>query len=130
MKRELRLLRDAPPGRRFARRHKRMLARDYPGWVRIARVLGSGLVAAAGFVFLALPGPGLLVIVLGLAMAAGEFAAVARVLDAAEVRLRRQVGRAAKWWRTAGWPARGAVLLVGLAIVGALGWIAWRIVRN
>jgi hypothetical protein len=91
LKRELRLLQDAPAGSRFRRRHKRMLARKPPTWLRLARILGSALVAAAGVLLFALPGPGILVVILGLAMLGGEFAWVARMLDWGELQLR-------EWW--------------------------------
>jgi hypothetical protein len=127
LKRELRLLNDAPPGTRFTRRHKRMLARKQPTWVRVVRVLGSGLVAIAGVAFLALPGPGLLVVVLGLAMLGGEFAFVARWLDYLELLLRRWWDAARRAWSRAGWPSRTALILIALAVLGAIGLIAWRV---
>lgn len=104
-----------------------MLARKQPNWVRVARVLGSGLVAIAGFAFLALPGPGLLVIVLGLAMLGGEFAFVARWLDYVEVVLRRWLSTARRSWSRAGWLPRAGLILIALAILCAAGLVAWRV---
>jgi hypothetical protein len=105
-----------------------MLARDRPLWLRVARILGSGLVAVAGVTLLALPGPGLLVVILGLAMLGGEFALVARVLDALELRLRRWWKAAWRAWSGAGWPLRATLIAVALAIAGAIGVALWRLV--
>jgi hypothetical protein len=70
-----------------------MLQRKDPPWKRRARLAGGALVVIAGLVMLAFPGPGVLVIVLGLAMLGGEFAWVATAMDSIEVRLRRLWGR-------------------------------------
>jgi len=48
--------------------------------------------AAAGIVFLVVPGPGIPILAAGLALIAQESAVVARLLDRTEIRLRR-------WWK-------------------------------
>jgi hypothetical protein len=126
-RREIRLLGDAPAGTRFTRRHKRMLARKRSIWVRIGRVLASGLVGAAGVAMLALPGPGLLVIVLALAMLGGEFAWVARLMDRAELWLRERWLDARRFWSRAGWVLRVTLIVIAVAVVIATGLGAWHL---
>ena len=57
--------------------------------IRIAKVVGGFLLLIAGIVMIALPGPGWLTIVAGLAILAGEFIWARRLLD----RLKDQAGR-------------------------------------
>ena len=127
LKRELRLLKDAPAGRRFQRRYKRMLSRNQTVWGRLGRILASGLVALAGFAMLALPGPGILVIVLGLAMLAGEFSWMARWMDRCEVKLRDVWNAAERAWSRAGWAPRATVILGACVLVGTLGVGAYQL---
>jgi hypothetical protein len=70
-----------------------MLRRKDPPWKRRARLAGGALVVIAGAAMLVFPGPGVLVIALGLAMLGGEFAWVAKAMDTTELRLRRLWGR-------------------------------------
>jgi hypothetical protein len=80
-----------PAGRRFRRRYRR--SRDSNGnrsTVRRAVALASGMILTAlGSVMLFLPGPGLLVLVVGLGFFAEESRAFAGVLDGTELRIRR-----------------------------------------
>lgn len=82
---------NSPPGRRFmafyeARQDER--TRDAP-WKRPLYVATGIVLSLGGVVLLGMPGPGLLVVALGLALIAGEFACMARLLDKAELLLRR-----------------------------------------
>lgn len=80
------------PGRRFQERYRR---KSRTGRGRMARwstiVAGIGL-TAIGIFFLAVPGPGIPILAVGLALIAQESAVTARLLDRTEIRLRR-------WWR-------------------------------
>ncbi|MEN3941949.1 PGPGW domain-containing protein [Prosthecobacter sp. SYSU 5D2] len=92
---------DSEPGRRFEEFYeKRQEERKGSGiWQRIL-YLGIGLaLVAAGVAFLALPGPGLLVMALGLALMAGEFRTMARGLDQVEVGLRAAGQKLREWWQ-------------------------------
>jgi hypothetical protein len=55
------------------------------------KILAGSALIAAGLFMLVAPGPGLLVLVLGGALIAEESAPMARLLDAAEVRIRRAI---------------------------------------
>lgn len=61
-------------------------------WKRAAFVAGGIALTLVGLIFMAVPGPGIPVLAIGLALVAQESAALARLLDRAELRLRR-------WWK-------------------------------
>ena len=63
-----------------------------------------------------LPGPGTLTFFLGLGMIAGEFGPVARLLDRAEVRVRKLGQWVKGTWRSS---AAGKVLVVSVATICA-----------
>jgi hypothetical protein len=79
--------RDAP-GERFARRHQRLnQQRRGPAGRLLRSALGVVLVFV-GLIFLPLPGPGFVPLLIAGALLAGESRRVARTLDRAEVRVR------------------------------------------
>jgi hypothetical protein len=83
------------PGDRFQQRYRRSRNPDVPrGTVRrvIALTIGTILVMA-GLVMLVIPGPGLLVMIVGLGFFAEESLWLARWLDAMELWLRRTWAR-------------------------------------
>jgi hypothetical protein len=80
------------PGRRFQERYRRMHADKASLWKRCACVCAGVLLSLVGVFFLAVPGPGIPILAVGLALIAQESAALARWLDRAELRLRR-------WWK-------------------------------
>jgi uncharacterized protein (TIGR02611 family) len=57
--------------------------------IRVAKVVGGFVLLVAGIAMIALPGPGWLTIVAGLAILAGEFIWARRLLD----RLKHHAGR-------------------------------------
>lgn len=61
-------------------------------------VLGVALVAA-GLAMLVLPGPGIVVVILGLAVLATEFVWAERMLDVAKTQATRAKDRATRSWR-------------------------------
>ena len=85
LKREYRKLKASPPGRRFQELHRRRVEKrkSRQPWLAIA-----GLpVLLFGIFLLFVPGPGVIFVVVGLALFAQESPFVARALDAAELRL-------------------------------------------
>jgi hypothetical protein len=80
------------PGRRFRERYRRKSATQRGRLARCAVILAGIVLTVVGIFFLAVPGPGIPILAVGLALIAGESAAMARFLDRAEIRLRR-------WWK-------------------------------
>lgn len=88
--RHWRAFRSDPPGRRFANHFSRMRRGSWVG--AIARVgLGLALVVA-GIVLLVVPGPGLLVMLFGVGLIAGESQRFAGLLDRAAGAATRTTG--------------------------------------
>jgi uncharacterized protein (TIGR02611 family) len=82
-----------PPGKRFRMRYERRKRERRSPFVRVAWTVAALLLVVAGIVALPLPGPGSVVIVIGLAVLAQESLALARLCDRAEVALRGLFGR-------------------------------------
>jgi Putative transmembrane protein (PGPGW) len=80
------------PGRRFQERYRRMHAENASAWKRCALFIAGIILTLAGVFFLAVPGPGIPILAIGLALIAQESVTLARWLDRTEVRLRR-------WWK-------------------------------
>jgi hypothetical protein len=79
----------APPGRRFQERYRRMQEAKGGAWKRCALVCAGVVLVLVGLFFMAVPGPGIPIFAVGLALIAQESQAMARLLDRAELRLRR-----------------------------------------
>ena len=82
----------ATPGRRFQERYRRKSRTERGRVARWAAIFAGIGLTVVGLFFLAVPGPGIPILALGLALIAQESAAMARLLDRAEVRLRG-------WWK-------------------------------
>jgi hypothetical protein len=82
----------SPPGRRFQDRYRRKRESPRGGLARCGAVCAGIVLTLAGIFFLAVPGPGIPILAVGLALIAQESRLAARFLDRAEVRLRR-------WWK-------------------------------
>ena len=92
---------EAKPGNRFEARYDRR--RGAGSLARKIFVMGGGiLVMLIGIVFLAIPGPGIPVLIIGAGLIAEESRATARVLDAMEVRIVGAGKRAQAAWRRRG----------------------------
>ena len=78
------------PGRRFQERYRKKKG-DSP-WKRCLWICAGVVLTLVGVFFLVVPGPGIPILLIGLALLAQTSAAVARGLDRAEVKLRR-------WWK-------------------------------
>ncbi len=126
VKREWRAFKDDEPGARFQHQHDRMQKKARG--VRIAQAAAGSLLTLAGVVLLFVPGPGLLVMVFGLALLAGLSSSLAKLLDRAEPPLRHQAQLMRRGWNHLAGSAK--VGLVGLALVGlgAIGLGAYRLI--
>jgi uncharacterized protein (TIGR02611 family) len=105
------------PGHRFRDSYRRRQESEGGGFsVRriINLVLGSVLVVGSAFLGW-LPGPGILTFFLGLALVAGEFSPVARLLDWSEVWLRKLARPAKRIWDRSS-PAGKAAIVAVIAV--------------
>ena len=107
------------PGHRFQDRYHYRQEQQVHLTKRVLLIfLGAGL--ALGSLFLApLPGPGLATVILGLAILAGEVLPAARLLDWAEVSLRRFARLVRELWR-ASVVGKISIVLVSAICVAAL----------
>jgi hypothetical protein len=84
--------------------------------------MAAGLaLIAAGAVMLAVPGPGLLAMVVGAGLFSRESATAARVLDRLELWLRAAFARVGERWNRASLAVRILLILCGLLVAGSAG---------
>jgi uncharacterized protein (TIGR02611 family) len=77
------------------------------------------LVLALGLVLLPLPGPGWLVVLLGLAIWASEFAWAQRLMHA----VKRTLDTWSSWLKPQPWWVKGLVLLLTIVVVAGVFWL-------
>lgn len=123
-------LRDAEPGHRFQEQYEaNQEERKRRPWIRPVMIVLGVVVTAGGIVALPAPGPGMLVVALGIGMLARESSVLARWLDRFEVCARRMLRAAKRAWQRAPAAARVAAVVAGLVIVAAAGLAGYRILR-
>jgi hypothetical protein len=84
-------LRHDPAGTRFQGFHERLQER-HPA-MRVVLSIAGALILAIGLALLVLPGPGIPLVVVGLALLAGLSVRLARLLDRSETAVRRKLHR-------------------------------------
>ena len=84
-------LRHDPPGTRFQRVHDRL--KDQHPVRRGLLATAGALVLLVGVALLVLPGPGIPLVIAGLALLTSLSSRLARLLDRAEIAVRRRVAR-------------------------------------
>jgi uncharacterized membrane protein YbaN (DUF454 family) len=120
---EWRRFRDDEPGSRFSN-YRRRLHEHASRTLRACCIGCAVLLIIAGIAMCFLPGPGLLVLFLGLAMFGGESRRLARWLDRMEPASRRRAAAAKRWWRRRSIVSRGAMIAIAMAATG-LAMRAW-----
>jgi hypothetical protein len=118
VKREWQEFKRDQPGRRFQNQRRRM--REGSKALMVAQISLGVVLIAGGAVLLVIPGPGIPLIVFGLAMLAGMSKRLATVLDRIEPSVRRVAIKARDTWR-------GLPLLakIGLGVIAAVGVAAF-----
>jgi len=99
LKREWSQLKRGKPGSRFQDQFDRSQREKKSNVGRVFRVVAGFVLLPVGLFFLAVPGPGLVIIALGAVLIAREFGFAARLLDAIEVRGRRIITWASHRWK-------------------------------
>jgi uncharacterized protein (TIGR02611 family) len=89
----------------------------------VVGLAGTALVAL-GLALVPLPGPGWLIVIIGLAVLSTEFAWADRLLDM----VRRQVGAWTHWITEQSWPVRFAVSLATAVFVGCVLWATFAMI--
>ena len=87
------------PGSRFEDQYDEQRKGKKSSVGRVLRIIGGLILFPVGVFFLAVPGPGLVVIGIGAVLIAREFRFAARILDSFEVRGRKVFGWAQRRWR-------------------------------
>jgi uncharacterized protein (TIGR02611 family) len=121
-----RRFKQSKPGHRFQDHHYRyQQSYGSRSYLRgFFSVIGGLLVVAGGLVAVPGPGPGWLIILLGLGMVAGESLFSARLLDRAEIRLRGLARWVAGIWRTSPAFVKVLIFLAILACAFVIGiWL-------
>ena len=93
LKREWRAFREQRAGTRFRRIHRRRAGRSSGRVMRIVVIVAGAVLTVVGLVMILLPGPGLLTMLAGVALIAGESLMVARQLDRLNLLLERRLAR-------------------------------------
>ena len=89
LKQEWQQLKRGRPGQRFESQFDRNRKEAATRFGRVVRIVAGILLIPVGIFFLAFPGPGLVVIAIGLILIARESRMMARALDRSEMRARR-----------------------------------------
>ncbi|MBA3463832.1 MAG: hypothetical protein H0T46_28000 [Deltaproteobacteria bacterium] len=125
-KREWRAFKNDRPGHRFQHEHDRLQQKGRG--VRLGLGIGGVLLLAAGVALLVLPGPGIPLLVFGLALLAGLSGALARKLDRAEPVLRHEAKKVRRGWDHLSGGAKAAVCAVAVVGLAAVAYGAYQII--
>jgi hypothetical protein len=99
LKQEWAQLKRGKPGSRFKNQFERNRKESSSGFGRVMRLVVGVLLLPVGVFFLAVPGPGLVVIAIGAVLIAREFLWAANAMDAMEIRSRPVATWARGKWR-------------------------------
>ncbi len=118
-------LKEGDPGKRFQEHYCR---RQEGGRSRLRKPLfiGAGvLIIAAGIFFLPAPGPGSLILIIGVALIAQESRLAARALDWTEVKVRPVAEWGIRTWKHASPAVKALIILLAAVAAAAAGWAAY-----
>jgi hypothetical protein len=91
----------------------------------------AGIVLVVGGVVLCfIPGPGLPLIVVGAGLLGDEWRPVARAMDWLELRARKGITWARRWWNRAPRAARHAVVVVAVLAVSGAAYGGYRFISS
>jgi hypothetical protein len=114
------------PGQRFQQQFSRR-QRSSPGAVQKALFGGGGiLLMTAGIFFLFVPGPGLVILLLGAVLLAQQSLLAARALDWTEIRARKPLIWSLGAWRSASPALKVLLVVLALVLAGAMGFGAFK----
>jgi hypothetical protein len=114
------------PGRRF---RKEFIRRRFANRSLIQKALlivGGLLLVAAGFLLLFIPGPGLVVLLIGGFLIAQQSLIAARTLDRIEIRLRNLLVVSGRRWRRSSLTLKVLFVVVVTIVAGVIGFGAFK----
>jgi hypothetical protein len=126
LKQSWRRLKSGTPGRRFQQQYDRRRESGRSPIKKVLFISGGILVMAVGIFLLFVPGPGLVFLLLGAVLVARQSLFAARALDWAEVRGRKLLNWSRRVWRSFSPALKVLVVVLALAVVGAVGFGAFR----
>jgi hypothetical protein len=109
------------PGQRFQQEFRRRHSAGRSPIQKALLIVGGLLLMAAGFLFLFIPGPGLLFLFAGGFLIAQQSLVAARMLDWSEIRLRKLLAWSLRAWRSSSPTLKVMLVVAAMAIVGAVG---------
>ena len=115
-----------PPGQRFQNRFRQ---RDQNGRGRALRLGAAVVLLAIGVVLLVVPGPGIIFLAAGAALLAEESEVAARLIDRAELSVRKLAATVVKLWKRGGLSRMG-LLLIAVVLLGIAAWIAYLLIAH
>jgi hypothetical protein len=122
LKRSWQRFKAGTPGRRFQQQFDR---RQESGRspVKKALLIGLGILfMAAGIFFLFVPGPSVVILLLGAVMVAQQSLLAARALDWTEIRIRKLLTWGSRVWRSSSPALKILLVILALIVVGAVGF--------
>jgi Flp pilus assembly protein TadB len=125
-KHEWRAFKNDEPGKRFQHQHDRL--QEKGRGVRIGLAVAGIVLLLVGVALMVLPGPGLPLLVFGLALLAGLSGALARALDRTEPVLRHEAKQLKRGWHRLSGGAKAGICAVGALGLAAVAFGAYRIV--
>lgn len=125
LRREWKLFKDDEPGHRF-RDHQQRLKNGSLRMRAVSIVLGLFLFVG-GVVLCFLPGPGIPLLVFGVALLGGESRVMATLLDHAEPPARRLFHRLQRWWKALPRLAHAGIIAMMLMGGAAAAYAAYRV---
>jgi hypothetical protein len=124
-KRSWRNFKKSRPGDRFQVRYYYRKQRGTGRLSRVFNIFVGSVLVIMSTLFGWAPGLGLVTLLIGLALIAGELFPIARFLDRSEVRLRKLARLAGKVWAGASPVGRTLIVLLVLVLVAALVYSAY-----
>jgi hypothetical protein len=111
----------ANPGQRFQQEFSRRQGASRSPIQKALFIVGGLLLMVAGFLFLFIPGPGLVFILIGGFLIAQQSLVAARVLDWTEIRLRKLLTWSLRAWRGSSPTLKVLFVVVAAVLLGVVG---------
>jgi uncharacterized protein (TIGR02611 family) len=121
--------RQSEPGHRFQEAHDRRQRKHegHTDFMKPVLILLGAVLAIGGLVLMPAPGPGMIVVVLGLALIGSVNQTIARLLDKGELRVRALTSWAKQRWKDLPTPGKVVLGVLVAAVLAVGGYMAYRL---